>query len=176
GAGRRRDGARLGIRRQRGDGPVRRVDRPSGRRRPARLEGKLPSRVRIPRRSRTDHAASRLRRARALSQCRERRAGAAGLAGRTLPAGLLVVLHRSRACWIWLRRLLADFAALPPERLGSAYGVFGAAFGIAWFAGSAALGALYDFSVTATVVLAVVSQLVAVIPIAIAARSIRNRS
>jgi len=65
---------------------------------------------------------------------------------------------------------------VPPERLGSAYGVFGAAFGIAWFAGSAALGALYDFSVTATVVLAVVSQLVAVIPIAIAARSIRNRS
>lgn len=65
---------------------------------------------------------------------------------------------------------------VPPERLGSAYGVFGAAFGVAWFAGSAALGALYDFSVTATVVLAVVSQLVAVIPIAIAARSIRNRS
>lgn len=59
------------------------------------------------------------------------------------------------------------------ERLGSAYGVFGAAFGVAWFAGSAALGALYDVSVAATATLAVVAQLLAIIPIWMAVRSIR---
>jgi len=59
---------------------------------------------------------------------------------------------------------------IPRERLGSAYGVFGAIFGVAWFAGSAALGALYDVSIVATVVLAVIAQLLAVVPIAIAAR------
>ena len=61
------------------------------------------------------------------------------------------------------------------ERLGSAYGVFGAAFGVAWFVGSAALGALYDFSVKAAVALAVIAQLLAVIPILIAARSVDRR-
>jgi len=60
------------------------------------------------------------------------------------------------------------------ERLGSAYGLFGAAFGMAWFAGSAALGALYDVSIGATVALAVVTQLLAVVPIAIAARRMRT--
>jgi hypothetical protein len=60
-----------------------------------------------------------------------------------------------------------------PERLGSAYGVFGAIFGVAWFAGSAALGALYDVSIAAAVAVAVVAQLLAVLPIAIAARSMR---
>jgi predicted MFS family arabinose efflux permease len=56
------------------------------------------------------------------------------------------------------------------ERLGSAYGLFGLVFGAAWFAGSAALGALYDWSVHAAVVLAVVTQLLAVAPLALAAR------
>jgi predicted MFS family arabinose efflux permease len=60
------------------------------------------------------------------------------------------------------------------ERLGSAYGVFGAAFGAAWFAGSAALGALYDVSVAAAVALAVIAQLLAAIPISIAARAMRG--
>jgi MFS family permease len=60
------------------------------------------------------------------------------------------------------------------ERLGSAYGVFGAAFGIAWFAGSAALGALYDVCLAGTVALAVITQLLAVIPISIAARTMRS--
>jgi hypothetical protein len=54
-----------------------------------------------------------------------------------------------------------------------AYWVFGAAFGVAWFAGSAALGALYDVSITAAVALAVITQLLAVVPISIAARSMR---
>jgi|SRR5579872_404342 len=59
---------------------------------------------------------------------------------------------------------------IPRERLGSAYGVFGAIFGVAWFIGSAALGALYDVSIGATVALAIAAQLLAVVPIAIAAR------
>jgi predicted MFS family arabinose efflux permease len=63
---------------------------------------------------------------------------------------------------------------VPRERLGSAYGAFGAAFGVAWFAGSAALGALYDVSIAAAVALAVIAQLLAVVPIAIAARGIRS--
>lgn len=63
-----------------------------------------------------------------------------------------------------------------PERLGSAYGLFGLVFGAAWFAGSAALGALYDWSVPAAVILAVVSQLCAVGPLIIAAREMRRPS
>ena len=61
---------------------------------------------------------------------------------------------------------------VPQQRLGSAYGVFGAAFGIAWFAGSAAMGALYDRSVAAAAALAVVAQLLAVVPLVIAARKL----
>ncbi len=44
---------------------------------------------------------------------------------------------------------------IPRERLGSAYGVFGAAFGVSWFLGSAAMGALYDISLGAAVALSV---------------------
>jgi predicted MFS family arabinose efflux permease len=61
------------------------------------------------------------------------------------------------------------------ERLGSAYGLFGLIFGAAWFVGSAAMGALYDWSVTAAVVLAVVSQLCALVPLLMAARALRVR-
>lgn len=57
-----------------------------------------------------------------------------------------------------------------PERLGSAYGLFGVVFGAAWFAGSAALGALYDHSVLAAAALATASQLCAIPPLVIAAR------
>ena len=62
---------------------------------------------------------------------------------------------------------------IPRQRLGSAYGLFGLVFGAAWFAGSAALGALYDWSVPAAVMLAVVAQLCAVVPLIIAARALR---
>ncbi len=55
-------------------------------------------------------------------------------------------------------------------RLGSAYGLFGAAFGISWFAGSAALGALYDRSVAAMVAVAVVAQVLALAPLMMAVR------
>ncbi|MGZ5029307.1 MAG: MFS transporter [Methylobacter sp.] len=63
---------------------------------------------------------------------------------------------------------------VPKERLGSAYGLFGAAFGVAWFAGSAALGGLYDVSIDAAVLLAVVSQGFAVVPLLIAARALKT--
>ncbi len=49
----------------------------------------------------------------------------------------------------------------PPERRGTAYGVFNAAYGVAWFAGSVLLGILYDQSIAAMVAVAVVLQLIA---------------
>jgi MFS family permease len=61
-------------------------------------------------------------------------------------------------------------AMVPKARLGGAYGLFTAAFGLAWFAGSAALGALYDVSIHAAVVLAVAAQLLALAPLLLAAR------
>jgi predicted MFS family arabinose efflux permease len=61
---------------------------------------------------------------------------------------------------------------VPAHRRGTAYGLFNSIFGISWFAGSAALGALYDWSITAAVVVAVVVQLAAVAPIWFAARRV----
>jgi len=63
---------------------------------------------------------------------------------------------------------------IPKQRLGAAYGVFAAGFGIAWFAGSAAVGALYDRSVIAVVVLSAAAQLLACVPILIAARKMQR--
>jgi len=56
----------------------------------------------------------------------------------------------------------AAVAALTPsERRGTAYGLFNLFFGVFWFAGSAAMGALYDLSVAALVVFSVGAQLAA---------------
>lgn len=63
---------------------------------------------------------------------------------------------------------------IPQHRLGSAYGLFGAAFGIAWFVGSATLGALYDVSVTTCVVVAALAELLAVPPLVMAGRLMRG--
>jgi MFS family permease len=73
-----------------------------------------------------------------------------------------------------MRAALAEM--IPQERLGSAYGLFGAAFGVAWFIGSAAMGAMYDFSIPAAVLLAILAQLLAIPPILIAARRINVRA
>ncbi|MGH2406540.1 MAG: MFS transporter [Candidatus Limnocylindrales bacterium] len=51
---------------------------------------------------------------------------------------------------------------VPQHRTASAYGLFTMIFGVAWFAGSATLGILYDRSIDAAVVFAVVLQLAAV--------------
>jgi len=47
-------------------------------------------------------------------------------------------------------------------RVSSAYGLFNLVYGLAWFAGSAAMGLLYDVSVPALVVFAVGAELLAV--------------
>jgi predicted MFS family arabinose efflux permease len=59
---------------------------------------------------------------------------------------------------------------IPASRRASAYGVFTTIFGIAWFAGSALEGALYDISIPALVVVAVAAQIAAIGPVWAAAR------
>lgn len=49
-----------------------------------------------------------------------------------------------------------------PDRRGSAYGVFNTGYGLAWFAGSALMGILYDISLPALIAFSVLSQLTAV--------------
>lgn len=48
------------------------------------------------------------------------------------------------------------------ERRATAFGLFTAAYGVAWFVGSAAIGILYDSSLTATIAFCVVAELAAV--------------
>ncbi|MCS7023553.1 MAG: MFS transporter [Bryobacteraceae bacterium] len=60
-----------------------------------------------------------------------------------------------------LRAAVAGF--VPPERRATAYGAFHALYGVAWFAGSAAIGLLYDLSLTAVVVCSLFAQLVGVV-------------
>lgn len=50
---------------------------------------------------------------------------------------------------------------IPPDRRSTAFGVFDTAFGIAWFAGSAAMGLLYQKSIPALVIFSIVLQLAA---------------
>jgi MFS family permease len=57
----------------------------------------------------------------------------------------------------------AAIAALAPtSRRGTAYGLFNAAYGAAWFAGSVLLGVLYDWSVLGLVVASVAMQVMAI--------------
>jgi MFS family permease len=58
---------------------------------------------------------------------------------------------------------------VPPDRRGSAYGFFNAGYGVAWFLGSAALGALYDISIPALIAFSVATQLASV-PLLLIAR------
>lgn len=51
---------------------------------------------------------------------------------------------------------------VPAARRASAFGLFTAGYGVSWFAGSAAIGILYDVSLTATVAFCVVAALAAV--------------
>ena len=65
----------------------------------------------------------------------------------------------------------AAVARMVPEHARArAYGIFTAIYGIAWFAGSALLGALYDVSIVGLVTVSVAAELVAFIPLAIAIR------
>jgi MFS family permease len=67
-----------------------------------------------------------------------------------------------------VRAALADL--VPANRRASAYGTFDAAFGIAWFAGSALMGVLYGRAPIALVAFSVTTQLAAVILLVAAAR------
>jgi MFS family permease len=51
---------------------------------------------------------------------------------------------------------------VPPNKRGSAYGVFSMQFGVYWFLGSAAMGWFYDFSIPLLVAFSVVTQAQAV--------------
>lgn len=60
--------------------------------------------------------------------------------------------------------LKAEIAEMiPQEKRGTAFGTFNAIYGISWFAGSALMGILYDFSVTGLIVFSVTSQMVAAV-------------
>lgn len=48
------------------------------------------------------------------------------------------------------------------DRRASAYGLFTAGYGVCWFIGSTIMGMLYDWSVTATIIFCVATQLAAV--------------
>ena len=50
---------------------------------------------------------------------------------------------------------------VPPEKRGTAFGVFDIGFGLAWFVGSAAVGLLYGRSIPGLVAFSVVLQLAA---------------
>lgn len=65
---------------------------------------------------------------------------------------------------------------VPPQRRPSAYGLFTAGYGVAWFLGSAVMGALYDRSVVGVVVFCLGLQLAAAPIFAGVARSARRRS
>ena len=63
--------------------------------------------------------------------------------------------------------LNAGIARLVPDGVrASAFGIFSAVYGIAWFLGSAALGGLYDVSLTGLVGVSVAAELLALIPLA----------
>ncbi|MGH6801013.1 MAG: MFS transporter [Methylocella sp.] len=55
-----------------------------------------------------------------------------------------------------MRAAIAPLA--PASQRGTAYGIFNAAYGLAWFAGSSLLGALYDWSVPALAAVSVALQ------------------
>ena len=59
-----------------------------------------------------------------------------------------------------MRAVVAGVTA--PDRRATAFGILNAVFGVAWFAGSAMLGILYDHSVVAVAVLSLALQLLAV--------------
>ena len=58
--------------------------------------------------------------------------------------------------------LKAEIATMiPTNRRGIAFGTFNAVFGLFWFAGSALMGYLYDFSIRGLIVFSIASQLLA---------------
>jgi len=71
--------------------------------------------------------------------------------------------------------IMRAFVALtvPPEKRGTAYGLFNTGYGIFWFLGSAVMGLLYDHSLTALVAFSMMVQL-ASIPLLFSLKSKRK--
>ena len=68
--------------------------------------------------------------------------------------------------------LTAGVARIVPEQSRArAYGLFSGIFGISWFAGSAAMGALYDVSLVWLVGLSVIAEVMALLPLLMALRA-----
>jgi len=63
---------------------------------------------------------------------------------------------------------------VPPERRASAYGLFTAGYGVAWFVGSALIGFLYDHSLTLTVTACILLEFAAVPFFALAGRRLSH--
>jgi len=70
-----------------------------------------------------------------------------------------------------MRAVIGSMA--PPDRRGTAFGLFHTIFGVAWFVGSTLLGIIYDHSVIGVAVLSLVLQLLAV-PILLAVVNSRS--
>jgi predicted MFS family arabinose efflux permease len=62
---------------------------------------------------------------------------------------------------------------IPSDKRSTAFGLFDTLFGVAWFAGSAAMGLLYDWSIPALIVFSVVLQLAALPVLSLAQRAAR---
>ncbi len=91
-----------------------------------------------------------------------------GLAG-TILWGLALGVHEAVMS-------AAVATMVPVAARARAFGLFTAIFGISWFAGSAALGALYDVSLPLLVVVSVLPQLLALIPLTLALGALRTGS
>jgi MFS family permease len=65
---------------------------------------------------------------------------------------------------------------VPPDRRGTAYGVFNTGYGVFWFAGSALMGVLYDASLPALIAFSVAAQLAAIPVLLLVSRSPRPAS
>lgn len=59
-----------------------------------------------------------------------------------------------------MRAMVANL--VPTTLRGSAYGIFGLSFGLLWFLGSAAMGFLYDISLTYVVIFSMAAQLLSI--------------
>ena len=65
---------------------------------------------------------------------------------------------------------------VPGSERARAYGLFSALYGVSWFAGSALLGELYDTSRIALAIVAVAAQVLALIPLGLAIRSLNRKT
>jgi MFS family permease len=73
-----------------------------------------------------------------------------------------------------MRAAIADMT--PTSRRGFAYGIFNTAYGASWFVGSAAMGLMYEFSVTCIVVFVLIAEIVSLPLFIIMRREARGKS